>query len=130
MISFALIRCRMTWACPLFLAFVFATSLPAWAASSGCGEDHQTHRDEGLKAYIDPDTGELLSEPPPGEAAGAAEGAQAEPTIPEPTVQTLPDGTLMLDLSDQPANELRAEIIDGKLVTCHRPSGNAAVEDE
>jgi hypothetical protein len=72
----------------------------------------------GLKAYVDPATGELLDRPPPGEPPAAPpEPPAAAPEIP---VHVRPDGTVVADISDRFMNDLRVEIIDGKVVTCHR----------
>jgi hypothetical protein len=71
----------------------------------------------GLKAFIDPDTGELISEPVDMQPAEAPAQAAAQPELP---VEERPDGTLVLDLTENPVNELRVEKVAGKLVECHR----------
>lgn len=75
---------------------------------------------QGLKAYVDPETGELLSEPPPGEPE-APDSASTAPEEPEYETETRPNGTRVLDLSKRPPEELQAEVVDGKAVFCHRP---------
>ncbi len=73
----------------------------------------------GLKVYLDPDTGELLAEPPPGVASGSSpETPAAEPDV---RFAQQPDGTVVADVGDRFMTELYIEIVDGKAVTCHRP---------
>jgi hypothetical protein len=81
---------------------------------------------EALKAYVDPETGELLSEPPQGEPE-APDSAASAPEEPQYEAETRPDGTVVLDLSERPLEELRAEVVDGKIVSCHGP-GSAPSE--
>ena len=72
---------------------------------------------QGLKVFIDPDTGELISEPAATQPAEAPAKVADQPELP---VEVRPDGTLVLDLTDNPVNELRVEKVDGKLIDCHR----------
>lgn len=74
-------------------------------------------RQQGLKVFIDPETGELISEPAASEPAQARAKVADQPELP---VEVRPDGTLVLDLTDNPVNELRVEKVDGKLIDCHR----------
>jgi len=115
--------------CLLFLLFILFVLNPAslvWAGESGCSQPEPQDNvqkptaaaDDGLRAFVDPDTGELISEPASSRSQSA--GAEPSPPSPELTEQVLADGTIMLDLREQPVTELRAEIVDGQLVTCHR----------
>ena len=70
----------------------------------------------GLKVFVDPDTGELISEPADAQPAEAPAKVADQPELP---VEVRPDGTLVLDLSENPVNELRVEKVDGKLIECH-----------
>jgi len=72
---------------------------------------------QGLKVFIDPDTGELVSAPVATQPAEAPAKVADQPELP---VQVRPDGTLVLDLSENPVNELRVEKVDGKLIECHQ----------
>ena len=108
-----------------------SASVPAFAASDGCqslaaspAQTDPAASDE-VRVYIDPDTGELVSEPPPGQVPDAPAAPIEEP---EYRTEVRPDGTVVLDLSDRPAEELRAEVVDGKTVICHgseRPRGTS-----
>jgi hypothetical protein len=84
----------------------------------------------GLKAYVDPATGELIDRPPAGEPPAAP--AEPPATAPEIPVQVRPDGTVVADISDRFMNDVRVEIIDGKVVTCHRaaPAAGATQREE
>lgn len=82
----------------------------------------------GLRAYVDPETGELLDGPPPGQrvesgdtpaTAGQAQRA-GEPNEKGLKVTVAPNGMRVIELGDRFLTELHAEMIDGKLVTCHR----------
>jgi len=98
-----------------------AVSFSAFAESSGCGESAETtSAGNEVKAYIDPDTGELVSGPPPGQVE-SPDGASAVPDDPAYATEVRPDGTVALDLSGRPAEELHAEEADGNTVLCHRP---------
>ena len=92
---------------------------PVVEADSGCTEQVPSlPPGGGLKVYVDPDTGELLDEPPPGQQAQAPAVRLREPPIVE---QVRPDGTVVADIGNRFVTELRVEVIDGKVVTCHRP---------
>lgn len=103
-----------------------------WSANShgqeaGCREPAQAPSETedssaGLRAYIDPVTGELTDPPPdslpPGNVT-AGDSANAPNVFPE---SVSPDGTVSIDLGDRFITPLHAEVIDGKIVTCHRPA--------
>jgi len=78
----------------------------------------------GRKAYIDPQTGELTSSPSPTRKtpqAGATPNLQkARQDVP---MVTHPDGEVSADIRGLFMSTLEAEIVDGKLVTCHKKSG-------
>jgi hypothetical protein len=80
-----------------------------------------------VKAYVDPDTGELISTPPPGQAQPPEPPASTEE--PEYRTETLPDGTVRLDLSERPPEELHAEVVNGRTVVCHRPAAEPSTVD-
>ncbi|HKX56962.1 MAG TPA: hypothetical protein VJN01_12705, partial [Xanthomonadales bacterium] len=73
----------------LFFALALLAAWPAAVSAAGpegCSEQGvppatASAPTEGLKAYVDPETGELISEPPPGEteAPESVSMAQAEP---------------------------------------------------
>jgi len=92
-----------------------ACSEPTPAAPVGS----QSAEQEGLKVFIDPDTGELISAPAATDGTQPAEAPAKAPDQPELPVEVRPDGTLVLDLSENPVNELRVEKVDGKLIECH-----------
>jgi len=86
----------------------------------------------GLKVFIDPVTGELISEPAATQPAPAPAKVADQPELP---VEVRPDGTLVLDLTANPVNELRVEKVDGKLIECHhevsaQPGENNAGQHE
>jgi hypothetical protein len=95
--------------------------------TGGCSEQSRpliagtdSPEQQGLKVFIDPATGELISEPVDEHPAEAPAKTAAQPELP---VEERPDGTLVLDLTENPVNELRVEKVDGKLVECHREVG-------
>jgi hypothetical protein len=99
----------------------------ARAQTGGCSEQPRpvtagtdSPEQQGLKVFIDPATGELISEPVDVQPAEAPAKAAAQPEL---QVEERPDGTLVLDLTENPVNELRVEKVDGKLVECHREVG-------
>lgn len=107
--------------CYVFLNAVFS---PVLASEPGCS----THKDMGDSAAtdgfdasarqvvsVDPDTGELIaSKRPPN-----APPVKQRDTGPVQT-RELPDGTVIAEVGDRFRAHLVAEIVDGKLVTCHR----------
>ena len=105
------------------IALLFATAAPGWASGSGCTDKTPSvgkASGEGLKVYVDPETGELLSEPPSGEElqAPVESGQPRDPS--EMRQDVRPDGTVVVHTGDFFMTELRVEIVDGKVVTCHR----------
>ena len=102
------------------IALLFALAAPGWASESGCTgvtPSAEKASGEGRKVYVDPETGELLSEPPPGE--------QLEPPVQPPVSgeihqEVQADGSVVADIGDRFVTTLRIEIVDGKAVTCHR----------
>jgi len=78
----------------------------------------------GRKAYIDPQTGELTSSPPltskKPKAAITPNLQKARQDVP---MVTHPDGEVSADIRGLFMSTLEAEIVDGKLVTCHKKSG-------
>jgi len=71
----------------------------------------------GLQAFIDPQTGELVSEPPGGRPT--LPDAPAAASRPELTEELRPDGSAIMRMDDQFMTPLQAEVIDQKLVVCH-----------
>ncbi len=104
------------------IALLFVLAAPGWASESGCTgvtPSAENASGEGRKVYVDPETGELLSEPPPGE--------QLEPSVQPPVSgeirqEVQPDGSVVADIGDRFITTLQVEIVDGKAVTCHRPA--------
>ena len=102
------------------IALLIALAAPGWASESGCKDvtpSAEKASGEGRTVYIDPETGELLSEPPPGE--------QLEPPVrPQVSGEILQevqsDGSVVADIGDRFTTTLQVEIVDGKAVTCHR----------
>lgn len=86
------------------------------AADSGCSQP--SSGPAGQTVYVDPQTGELLSEPLPGQAL---DSVTRQPSYPDVVEQPRPDGSVVADVGDRFITELHAEVVDGKLVTCHRP---------
>jgi len=81
--------------------------------------------DAGLKVYLDPETGEFLEEPLPGQAdaAGAGNSRQAEraPLVEEPS--PVEGGGTMIRLDDRFHAEFRATVdADGELKADCAPS--------
>jgi len=70
-----------------------------------------------LQAFIDPQTGELVSEPPGGRPT--LPDAPAAASRPELTEELRPDGSAIMRMDDQFMTPLQAEVIDQKLVVCH-----------
>lgn len=101
--------------------FSAAVSGSASAESSGCADPAEaTSAGSDVRAYIDPDTGELISGPPPGQAE-PPDSPSTAPVEPQYEPEVRPDGTVVLDLSGRRAEELHAEEVDGNTVLCHRP---------
>ena len=70
-------------------------------------------------AYIDPKTGELVTERPPDVPAVQADSAQLRQARRDAEIITHPDGMISVDISGLYMSMLQAEIVDGKLVICH-----------
>jgi len=71
----------------------------------------------GLQAFIDPQTGELVSEPPGGRTT--LPDAPAAASRPELIEEVRPDGSAIMRLDDRFMTPLQAGIIEQKLVICH-----------
>ncbi|MDZ4729819.1 MAG: hypothetical protein SH820_07745 [Xanthomonadales bacterium] len=80
-----------------------------------------------LTAYIDPETGELTDQPPPGSAPAPDTTTQSRPDLVE---VSRPDGSTMIRLDDRYMTPLKAKVTDGKLVTCHEENGQDGQLDE
>ena len=107
---------------PLIVLY-FVLAAPVLASESGCTPvpppDEKTSH-ESLKVYVDPETGELLSAPPPGEQLEAAAKLSQSRDPGEIQQEARPDGSVVADIGERFITELRVEIVDGKAVTCHR----------
>lgn len=110
----------------VFLAMCLILPPAGHAAQFGCSNDAADGHvpaesvpptQAGQRVYIDPQTGELLDEPPPGAVTQPADTPAAEPVIP---VYRRPDGTVVADIGRNFMHETRIEVVDGKAVTCHR----------
>lgn len=103
---------------------------PILAADSGCGKpasaqgsgaDPETDHPAGQTIYVDPDTGELVDPPVPAAPDEAQQAQVPRPPEPDLPVVRLPDGTVRADVGDRFVTELRVEVRNGQVVTCHRP---------
>jgi len=108
-------------ACSMLFPAIAMLSWGAAAASDpGCSDDVASGDRVGQShqvVVVDPDTGELLDRPLPA-------GVEPMPDAPDALVtETLPDGTVVADPGDRLRARLVAEVVDGKLVTCHRIQG-------
>ena len=105
------------------IALLFALVAPGWASESGCTgvtPSDGKWSGGGLKVHVDPKTGELLGEPLPGDElqAPVVSGQIRDPGKLRQEVR--PDGAVIVHAGDFFMTELRVEIMDGKVVTCHR----------
>lgn len=116
----ALLRYTIQLSC---LSSLLIFSGPAFAGTPGCSV-HQskpgvTQDTAGQMAHVDPATGELVTESldPPGDAP-----VMRAEVVREPLKQEIrPDGTVVADIRGRFNTVLVAEVVDGKLVTCHQP---------
>jgi len=107
---------------PLVTLIITLTG-PVWPSESGCTQANPSESKapaEGLRVFVDPNTGELLSSPPPGEQLEPAAVTSQAAEQGEILQQVRPDGSVVADIGDRFITELRVEIVDGKVVTCHR----------
>ena len=111
---------------------VLGLSLSLDAADSGCQQPSEAGiHAPGLKAYVDPLTGELISEPPASSSPDEGLSAPRPADYPPVEEQVRPDGTVVADVGDRFITQLRAEVIDGQLVTCHRsPAATLPPQDQ
>ncbi len=118
----------------LFGAFAITPSL---AVAGACQSDapeagraeqpRPAESEPELRAFVDPQTGELTSSPPPGEAPDEPFSPDATEDYSGVEFNTRSSGEVTAAVGDRFHTELRAEIVDGKLVTCHaRPGGAGA----
>lgn len=113
------------------LILLLTVSSTASAQQPGCGQstpdavsitaNPKTEIDSpaaaGLRVFIDPQTGEFMSEPPAG-TAPAVEATAAEPR-PELVEQVRPDGSVMVRLDDRFQTPLQAGLEGDQLIACH-----------
>lgn len=105
------------------IALAFVLAAPVWAAESGCTgvtPSAGVPSGEGQIAYVDPETGELLSEPPPGAQPVPLIDTSQTPDSGDIRQEVQPDGSVVAYLGDRFMTTLQVEIVDGKVVTCHR----------
>jgi hypothetical protein len=105
------------------ITLIFTILEPVWASESGCTQVSPRNSKaptEGLRVYVDPKTGELLSAPPPGEQLEPSAASSNTQDQGEILQVTRPDGSVVADTGDRFITELRVEIVDGKAVTCHQ----------
>lgn len=99
--------------------------------ASGCTQPDEatpspaTQPSAGMRAYVDPETGELTDSPPPGEQLDPDQVVDTGPDRPEIEQVVQPDGSVTADIGDRFMTELRVEVVDGEVVTCHRPKEQA-----
>jgi hypothetical protein len=107
---------------PIGLAVVFiAITLPESAVGdSGCADALTPSRNPGeLRAFVDPDTGELVTSAPAGEALDAPERQAGPEDYADVRFESRTSGEVAADVGNRFHRELRVEIVDGQAVTCH-----------
>jgi len=124
-------RILSCWMIRCALALLLSTSSGVFAQPPGCDQsapgsapanseptaETDSPSVAGLRAFIDPQTGELVSVPPPGSVPEtAATAAQDRPELVE---EVLPDGTVIVRLDDRFQHPLQAELQGDELITCH-----------
>ena len=132
-VTMAGIPLRSLFSCGFFSCGL-SMALAPWtvlASDSGCGPDagkaesHEPAQAEeapaGQTIYVDPVTGELTDPPVPAAPADAGQVQGPQPPEPDLNFVRLPDGTVGAEVGDRFVTELRIEVVDGKVVTCHRP---------
>ena len=104
-------------------ALLMLLTAPVLAADPGCSNQHPEselpRRTSGQMAHVDPATGELVSESVDPLATTPSIAAPAV-TDDTPAQVVRPDGTVVMDISGRFDQALVAEVVDGKLVTCHQ----------
>ena len=111
----------------LFVPLAGVASDPTWVPV--CAEEPKTAEEApvnsaGLQAHVDPDTGELVNAPPAGQRfkPDTEQTQGIAPPQDDLPVVTNADGSETVELGDRFMTQLRAQVIDGKLVTCHAPA--------
>lgn len=119
--------------CLILLATAALWLAPGTLWASGCtaesagipASSEEETAGTGQTVFVDPATGKLIDrpepEPVPGKPGTADRVQDASSTEPEVPMVELPDGTVRADIGDRFVTELRVEIVDGQVVTCHRP---------
>lgn len=118
---------KLIW-CSLVVFSGFLTATDSLHAS-GCPPKPASADEpaESLTIYLDPVTGEITDPPPTDPDTVQQAEAPQQATPPDEVQQTvLPDGSVRADVGDRFVTELHAELVDGKLVTCHRPASQSA----
>ena len=104
------------------LCVVIGALAPAFAAGGECHpQDANTQHEmpeQGLRAFVDPETGELTHTPPPGEEPDLPQ-SRSSVEDPEVRFEQLEGGEVAADVGDRFHRDLRVEIVDGELITCH-----------
>ncbi|HKJ15884.1 MAG TPA: hypothetical protein VJ984_00860 [Xanthomonadales bacterium] len=118
----------------VFYVCLTAFSTPVFASEHGCSGQAEIGRgatsgDVSTRSSqvvsVDPDSGELVRSQMPQNAPPI----QQRDTGPV-KIEELPDGTVTADVGDRFRAHLVAEMVDGKLVTCHRdPAHNHITTD-
>ncbi len=107
---------RLTGASIVFSLTAFCS--PVFASETGCSATASQPRAGNYRAgqvvSVDPDSGELTR-------ARMPEGAKLpERDVTPVNTWELADGTVVADVGDRFRSHLVAEMVDGKLVTCHQ----------
>jgi hypothetical protein len=117
-------KTQPAWVALTIFLSVFVAG-PLFAQDSGC-TPVSNGSDQGLMAYIDPETGELTSSPSPGQQLPDAPAQEP----PEPVQEVQPDGSVLMRMDERHMHTLQADISSGKLITCHGADGQDGHHDQ
>ena len=107
-------------------ALLMTMLAPGPAFASGCSDSSEAETTgavetaPGLRIFVDPKTGEITDVPPPGETLESPTPKNGVGGYPEIQQHVRPDGSVVADIGDRFMTELRVEVVDGKVVTCHK----------
>ena len=108
------------------IALLMTILAPGPAFASGCSDGSEAETTgavetaPGLRVFVDPKTGEITDVPPPGETLESPAPKNGVDGYPEIQQHVRPDGSVVADIGDRFITQLRVEVVDGKVVTCHR----------
>lgn len=102
-----------------FAVCLTALGSPVFASGSGCSDTAETDASVSNQSSqvvsVDPDTGALTR------TARPADHKPVQRDTGPVETKVLPDGTVTANVGDRFRSHLVAEMVDGKLVTCHKP---------